>query len=134
MKAGRGAGKRGGKGNAGIHKHKFMSMIKQGQTWGRHGFKRHRSIRKGGEVINLFDLDEHLDKYLSTGKAQKEGDVYHVDLGKLGYHKLLGTGTLSKKVKVTVPEASASAIEKVASAGGEVQTTDSDEEFEEKTD
>jgi large subunit ribosomal protein L15 len=40
-KAGRGKGKRGGFGNAGLHKHKFKWMVKYDPDhFGRHGFKR----------------------------------------------------------------------------------------------
>ena len=40
-KSGRGAGKHGGTGNAGLHKHKVMHMLKyMPDHFGRHGFKR----------------------------------------------------------------------------------------------
>ena len=40
-KAGRGAGLRGGRGNAGLHKHKWISTVKYSpEHFGRRGFKR----------------------------------------------------------------------------------------------
>ena len=53
----------------------------------------------------------------------EKNNVKELDLNKLGYSKLLGTGNLSQAVKITVKMASNSAIEKVKSAGGEVILT-----------
>ena len=43
-----------------------------------------------------------------------------IDLGKLGYEKLLGKGTISRAVTVKVDQASAQAKEKIEKAGGMV--------------
>ncbi|GAH16501.1 unnamed protein product, partial [marine sediment metagenome] len=46
-KGGRGAGLRGGRGNAGLLKHKHMYMTKNmPDHFGRHGFKRPQSVIK----------------------------------------------------------------------------------------
>lgn len=47
-----------------------------------------------------------------------------LDLVKLGFHKLLSTGKLTKKIHIKVPTATASAIEKVKNAGGTVSITE----------
>ncbi len=112
----RGAGSRGGKGNAGsgkradtkkptiINLHGTVDLAKRGFV---------RPNLKKIKTIGLRDLDLLVEKK----------NLNEIDLNKIGYSKLLGTGKLSKAVKVTVKMASASAIEKVKSAGGEVILT-----------
>ena len=109
-KAGRGAGKRGGRGNAGINKHRLLTRLKYmpGQ-WGLHGFNRHPSLIKVDISINLQEVQDITD-----------GDS--IDLGPLGYDKLLGKGRMEKPIKITVSKASALAISKVEAAGGSVIT------------
>src|SRR5438477_64347 len=56
-KHGRGAGGRGGTGNAGLHKHKFKSMIKYDpEHFGRHGFTRHAQMHP----VTAIDLEDHV--------------------------------------------------------------------------
>lgn len=121
-KSGRGTGKMGGRGNAGLHKHKFMAMLKYAPDhFGRHGFKRHVK-RDDGAAINIHDVNLRLDHFAKKGHAKESGGVYTIDLGAAGYAKLLGTGTPCGKFKITVASASGSAVEKIKSAGGEVVT------------
>ena len=108
-KAGRGAGLRGGKGNAGLLKHRYMYMKKNmPDHFGRHGFKRPKSVIKEDITINIGELEE---KY--PGKKE-------IDLTKEGYTKLLGSGAINIKMKVKVENASGKAIEKIKNKGGEV--------------
>jgi len=65
-----------------------------------------------------------VEKLLKQGKAVKEGNVIAIDLGELGYNKLLGTGIVEMKLKLSVNRCSASAAEKVKAAGGEVLSSD----------
>jgi len=108
-KAGRGAGLRGGKGNAGLLKHRYMYMMKNmPDHFGRHGFKRPPSIVKKVKTINVGELEE-----LFPSKKD-------IDLGKEGYSKLLGSGNIKTKLKIKVDSASSKAIEKIEGKGGEV--------------
>ena len=108
-KGGRGAGLRGGRGNAGLLKHKWMHMVKYDPNhFGRHGFKRPQNILKDIKTINVGELEE------------KFSDKTTIDLEKEGYGKLLGSGKLNKKYKVKVASASEKAIEKIKEKGGEV--------------
>jgi len=109
-KAGRGAGLRGGRGNAGLLKHRYMYMLKyMPDHFGRHGFKRPLSIIKKEKTINLGELEKKF-----PGKTT-------IDLTKEGFDKLLGKGQLQGSLKITVKHASAGAIEKVKEKGGEVK-------------
>ena len=115
-KAGRGAGKRGGRGKAGIGKHKVMFRNKyMPGHWGMHGFNRHPSLRTVNVSINVSEVEE-----------MAEGDS--INLTEKGYDKLLGKGSISRPINITVSEASAGAMKKVEAAGGTV-TTDAEDEF-----
>ena len=108
-KAGRGAGLRGGRGNAGLLKHRFMYMKKNmPDHFGRHGFKRPPSVTKKVKAINVGELEELFP------------DKKDIDLGKEGYSKLLGSGNIKTKLKIKVDSASSKAIEKIEGKGGEV--------------
>jgi large subunit ribosomal protein L15 len=108
-KGGRGAGLRGGRGNAGLLKHKYTYMTKyMPDHFGKHGFKRPQSVIKKENIINVGQLEEKF-----PGKKD-------IDLSKEGFHKLLGGGTLSTKLKIMVNSASEKAIEKIKDKGGEV--------------
>ncbi len=108
-KAGRGAGKRGGRGNAGLNKHKVMTRLKyMPGHWGMHGFNRHPSLRTVNSSINVGVVSE-----ITNGEK--------IDLTEMGYDKLLGSGQISKSLHIKVKEASSKAIEKVEAAGGSVE-------------
>jgi large subunit ribosomal protein L15 len=108
-KAGRGAGLRGGRGNAGLCKHKFMYMMKyMPDHYGSHGFKRPQCVIIKDRVINVGQLEERF-----PGK-------HSIDLENEGYDKLLGAGNLNLKLKIKVNNASEKAINKIKEKGGEI--------------
>lgn len=108
-KAGRGAGLRGGRGNAGLLKHRYMYMVKNMPNhFGRYGFKRPQSINKKINAINVGQLEEKF-----PGKKV-------IDLEKQGYEKLLGGGVSNGALKVNVKSATEKAIKKIKKKGGEV--------------
>lgn len=122
-KAGRGAGLRGGRGKAGLHKHKYMWTVKYDPNhFGRHGFKRHPSLIKKKTTINVSQVEKNLQKYLEEKSAKKKGKVIEVDLRTMKIDKLLGSGKVTKAMKITVSEASKKASDKIEKAGGEVIT------------
>ncbi|NCF97521.1 MAG: 50S ribosomal protein L15 [Euryarchaeota archaeon] len=116
-KAGRGAGKRGGRGNAGMNKHRVMTRIKyMPGHWGMHGFNREPSLRTVHVTCNVSDLEE-----IANGKDS-------VDLTEMGIDKLLGSGRINTAISVTVGEWSAKAAEKISAAGGSIEGDGEDEE------
>ena len=120
-KAGRGAGKRGGRGLAGINKHRVMTRIKyMPNHWGMHGFNRDPSLRTVYVTCNVSDLEG-----LANGQDS-------IDLTAMGIDKLLGSGRISTALKITVEEWSAKAAEKVSAAGGSVLGADGKGEWEEE--
>lgn len=90
--------------------------------YGRHGFKRPECLVVANNTINVGELSEQIERYVSMGVAVKEGDSYKVNLTEAGIDKLLGTGSIGIAVNVTVAEASAKACEKIEAAGGSVAT------------
>ena len=119
-KKGRGAGLRGGRGNAGCHKTKRIMYERVGRVWGAHGFKRPQSVVSANNSINLKTIDESFNSWIAEGIATKKGKIVTIDLKEMGYDKLLGTGTTEQSYKLTVSAASAKAVEKIEAAGGEI--------------
>jgi large subunit ribosomal protein L15 len=114
IKAGRGAGKQGGRGNAGLHKYKFKSMlIYAPDHFGRHGFKRPPKMVEELTAVNVGDLDRLAGQLEAAGALTRAGDQLVVDLSKAGVDRLLGGGRSSHKWKVYVAHASKGAAEKV---------------------
>ena len=119
-KKGRGAGLRGGRGNAGCHKTKRIMYERVGRVWGAHGFKRPQTVVMANNAINLKVIEENASEWVDQGNASKKGKIVSIDLKEMGYDKLLGTGVPSQAYKITIGAASAKAVEKVEAAGGEV--------------
>ncbi len=122
-KAGRGAGLRGGRGNAGLHKHKYMTLVKHHPDhFGGHGFKRHPYLTKRKKSINIAEVEERLGEFMEKGVAEKKEGTIKIDLTSIGVEKLLGRGNVKSKLTIIVPEASSKAQSKIEEAGGAVQT------------
>ncbi len=123
----RGAGHRGGVGMAGTGKRadqKKPSILKEfgNAYYGKHGFHRPSKVIDKLKGINLGQIDLHFDNYLAQNFVIKEGNTYMLDVAALGYQKVLGTGSLTHKVKIKARAFSASAVEKITAAGGEALT------------
>jgi large subunit ribosomal protein L15 len=118
----RGSGSRGGFGMAGTGKRSDANVPTYwSEVWqGKHGFVNQR--RKEPGTLNISELEQKLPKLVEDKKAKIEAGIYVIDLGELGIGKLLGTGKLHSKLKVSVDSASKSAIEAVKEAGGELVT------------
>ena len=118
-KAGRGAGLRGGRGLAGINKHRLMTRLKyMPGHWGMHGFNRHPSLRSVHVTANVSELSD------------MAGDSDSIDLSTHAIDKLLGSGRIDRALTVTVEHASARAVEKIEAAGGTVTLSEGDDERE----
>jgi len=119
------SGHKGGCGMAGSGKRgdqkKTMITAKYGNKYfGRQGITSRGTERKKVLKINVKDIEKNYDSLM---KKFGKGDI--LDMGE---YKLLGSGELSKKIKLKVKEASAGAIEKVERAGGGVEVLRKKEE------
>ncbi|MGI0053202.1 MAG: uL15 family ribosomal protein [Thermoplasmata archaeon] len=114
IKAGRGAGKQGGRGNAGLHKYKFKSMlIYAPDHFGRHGFKRPPEIVHRAEAVNVDELEGLVGRLTEAGAFAESGGTVVANLARAGIGRLLGRGQVPRSWKVFVAHASARAREKV---------------------
>ena len=119
------SGSRGGKGAAGMHKHRWTWVIKYAPTWfGKKGFNPPR-IRVGYRPVtmNVGEVEELVEKMKLSGELRVEDGKVVVDLASMGVHKLLGDGKIKTPMKIIVPMASEEALKKVESAGGVVVLT-----------
>lgn len=121
MKKRRGAGSRGGRGNAGsgkrgdANKQTFQNAgIKQGKF----GFK--SKAVKPLPSINFRELAKMIPSWEKSGKIVKKSDSYEINLGTLGFGKLLSLGNAPDKVIITINAASGKAVEKIEASGGKV--------------
>ena len=78
-----------------------------------------RLIHQRVLLSNLSYLEEHAEDLVARGKASKEGDAIVIDVTELGYDKVLAKGKITKAYKISAPQFSASAIEKIEELGGE---------------
>ena len=113
----RASGSRGGVGGAGKHKHFFMRTLKEEPN--HFGHEQFHALRKSdiSRWVNLRDLNQ----LLRYSKSGEDGRTV-LDLGELGYEKLLGSGKVDAVITVKVKQASKSAKDKITEAGGEVLT------------
>ena len=101
----RGGGSQGGRGFGGSHKHKFSHVVSIEPD--HYGYKGFYAKQKKAKTINIMDIAKMNEK--------------EIDLGKLGYDKLLGTGNIDRAVIIRVSKISAQAKKKIEKAGGKVE-------------
>lgn len=116
----RGGGSQGGKGKAGMHKHKWSYTVKyEPEHFIKYGFKRPQGSFVRMEGVNVRQLDEQTEKLLQEKLATKEGEMIRIDVAKLGYDKVLGGGQLRNKLIVEAKSFSEEAKRKIEEAGGQ---------------
>jgi len=115
----KGGGSRGGRGLAGLHKHKRMTAIKfMPDHFGKLGFKRPQKVLTIVKTINLKELDSKVDELLKEKKITEDKDGIKINLLELGYDKLLGTGKIKHRLIVEAKSFSKNAIKKLEEAKG----------------
>ncbi|MBS3055513.1 MAG: uL15 family ribosomal protein [Candidatus Aenigmarchaeota archaeon] len=118
-KKARGAGNRGGRGKAGLHKYKWsLTVQSEEKFFGKHGFKRPQGTVKDIPTVNLKMLDAQAERLLKEKLAIKEDDKIKINVLKLGFEKVLGGGKISQPLVVEAKLFSKSAIKKLEKAGG----------------
>ncbi len=105
----RGKGSRGGRGYAGLHKHKWSWIVSKAPEY--YGYKGFTPKGKKKKAINLGDIEK-----IAIGQSE-------IDLGKLGYGKLLSRGKVSKPLTINVRLYTKKAKAKIEKAGGKVIST-----------
>jgi large subunit ribosomal protein L15 len=108
-KKARGGGSRGGRGKAGLHKHKWSYTVKyEPEHFGKRGFASPKP--KELKSINLKELD----------KIARERNLEKINVLELGYEKVLGEGSLSRPLTIEAKSFSKQAIKKIEEVGGKV--------------
>ncbi len=109
----RGAGNRGGRGNAGLHKHKWSYTVKyEPDRYGNRGFVRHVKKRELPS-INLWEIE----RLIVRGECPKEGELYVFEFP----GKVLGSGNISFPVLVKAKRFTEKAKNKIEEGGGKVE-------------
>ena len=121
----RGAGNRGGRGNAGRNKH----HIHLHPPLGKHGFTRPTSTEKGREIfpINIQDLDEQITYLVDAGIAEKTKEGFRLSARDMFENicesdsvKILSSGQINHAFEITADAFSQKAVTQIESAGGTV--------------
>jgi len=135
----RGAGHRGGRGNAGSRKHE---MHHHG-PWDKHGFTRPETTQETVVEADLQELDEDAALLAADDLAEEEGDGYRIDVRDVveGGHdddvdvvKVLGDGQVRNELHLLADAFSDAAAAKVEDAGGSTELTVSGKRRVEETD
>ena len=116
----RGAGNRGGRGQAGWRDHNFTRFYLLGKTEGKHGFVCKTSVTY--EVLDIGDIDQMVPDLLARGIATQNGDVIILDAAQIGVEKVLGGGRVTHKLEITAESFSERAVAKVQEQGGQALT------------
>lgn len=90
---------------------------------GKKGFTPVSPTKDQGRTLNLIQLSGLIERMTVENKLQMAGEKIVVDLKQLGFRKLLGAGTISRAVRVTVDQCSEAAAKKLKEAGGELANT-----------
>jgi len=105
----RGGGSRGGRGKAGMHKHKWSYVVKyEPEHFGKKGFTVPLGSMKKIKSINLKILD----------KLAREKDLKSINVLELGYEKVLGGGRLTMPLTIEAKQFSKQALKKIEKIGG----------------
>ena len=97
----------------GRHKHLWSWVVTHEPNYfGKSGFTSPKAVHSKVNTINLKKLEE----LVQVSQQEKP----QINLTEMGYTKLLGTGKVTKPLKIQVASYSKSAATKIAEAGGEI--------------
>jgi len=123
----RGAGNRGGRGDAGRKKHEFHGT----EPLGRSGFTRPPEVQDEVATIDVGRLDEDAPLLAADGPAEAVEGGYRIDARDVvedGHEvdgvKVLGGGQVRHRLEVVADEFSESAVELIEGAGGSAERAD----------
>ncbi|GAA0645321.1 uL15m family ribosomal protein [Salarchaeum japonicum] len=127
----RGAGHRGGRGNAGRDKHEFHNY----EPLGKHGFTRPEKVKETVLEVSVRELDEDAALLAADGLAEETDFGYRIDARDVvedGHEadavKVLGGGQVRNQLEVTADAFTASAVELIEEEGGDAVLSERAEE------
>ncbi len=114
----RGAGNRGGRGRAGINAHRFTKFyLEEGPVYGKHGFV--AVNRREVPTIDVGTLDQMVAGLLAQQLASEENGAVVIDAAALGIEKVLGSGRVTRSLRISASAFSEQAIAKIEAQGGQ---------------
>jgi large subunit ribosomal protein L15 len=112
-------GAKGGRGEAGKHKHKWTWVLRYDRDYfGKHGF--FRPNRREVKSMNLLQLATVIENLEEQGLLKTVDDRIVVDLNSMGIKKIIGGGRINRPLVVIVENWTKTAEEKIREAGGEI--------------
>ena len=112
-----------GEKKAGRHKGGWTYVLRyEPDYWGKKGFRSIQSLQRKINVINVGSLGMLAEKLEARNQLERKDGKILLDLTKLGYTKLLGTGNVTEPMLVKVSAHSASAAKKIEEADGQILT------------
>lgn len=88
--------------------------------WGKKGFRSIQSLHHKVNTINVGNLGMLAENLEAKNQLEHQDGKILLDLDKLGYTKLLGTGNVTTPILVKIHAHSASAAKKIEEAGGQI--------------
>lgn len=123
----RGAGHRGGRGQAGRSKHEIHGQ----EPLGKHGFTRPTSVQVTVREVDVRTLDENVPVYAAEGRAEPSDGGYRIDARDIvdgGFDadvvKVLGNGQVRHQLDVVADAFTDRAVERIEAAGGSAVLSD----------
>ncbi|NLX48544.1 MAG: 50S ribosomal protein L15 [Methanospirillum sp.] len=114
----RGAGNRGGRGRAGSNAHRFSKFyLEGGPVYGKHGFNPVNPVRV--PTMDVGTLDQLVAGLLLQDLAVEKDGAVAIDASVLGIEKVLGTGRVTRALRISASAFSAQAKAKIEAAGGQ---------------
>jgi len=112
-----------GERKAGRHKGGWSYVLRYlPDYWGKKGFRSVQSLHSKVNAINVGNLGSLVTRLEAQSQLEHQDGKILLDLDKLGFTKLLGTGRISESVLVKVSTHSSSAARKIEEAGGQILT------------
>ncbi len=112
-------GAKGGRGRAGMHKHKWTWVLKYAPDYfGRHGF--YRPNRREIGSMNLIQLSTLIENLERKGKLKTVKGMPFIDLSEYGVGKLVAGGKINKGIVVAVEKWTQKAEKVIKEAGGKI--------------
>ncbi|MBX5326549.1 MAG: uL15 family ribosomal protein [Candidatus Bathyarchaeia archaeon] len=107
--------------NVGRHKGLWTYVLRhEPDYFGKKGFRSVQSLHRKVNVINVGELGSLAEKLEAQNQLERKDGKIMLDLEKLGYTKLLGTGKATESMLVKISSYSASAAKKIEEAGGQI--------------
>ena len=115
----RGAGNKGGHGNAGRFKHNKLRAILDGFFINKNKGFIPRNSPKRPKTINLFQIEDIADTLVETKLAESKEEKIYINLESIEIDKLLGTGKPKRAFVITAKKFSENAKRKIEEAKGQ---------------